>query len=401
MGKGISKTRRVAVVYHYFAHYRRPVFLDLIENSPHHYEFLGCDHSFGTGIKLIEDFPEGRFRKVWGWMLGPFLIQPGVVWAACNSRYDTLVLLGNSKWPTTWLAAAIGRLRGKRVLMWTHGWRREEHGLKRLFRDTFYRLSHGLLLYNRRARALGVGHGFDPGFLHVVYNSLDAQAQIDVRESITDEQLARTRSEYFPGREQHPVLTTVTRLTAAKETDLLIKAAAILEERGTPVNVLIVGAGPERDNLAELAASKGVTVCFTGEMYDEEMLGKMFMSSDLTVMPGPIGLLVMHSLVYGVPVISHRDFDHQGPECEAIVEEVTGGFFEKGNVESLVEAIERWVVDPERRGSVKEEAKAVIDRFYNPVTQSALIDRAVWGFAAEEHTSGEAPNTERREGPRV
>jgi glycosyltransferase involved in cell wall biosynthesis len=346
MGKEAAKSRRVAVVYHYFAHYRRPVFFDLIENSPHHYEFLGCDHAFGSGIKLIEDFPEGRFRKVRGWQPGPFLLQPAVVWAACSSRYDTLVLLGDSKWPTTWLAAAIGRLRGKRVLMWTHGWLREEHGLKRLFRDTFYKLSNGLLLYNRRARAIGISHGFRPEQMHVIYNSLDTESQSHVRDSITGEQVADARSRYFPGRESHPILTTVARLMPAKKIGMLVDAAAILEKQGTPVNVLIVGDGPEKEMLIEKAKSGNVTANITGAIYDEETLGKIFLASELTVMPGPIGLLVMHSLVYGTPMITHDNIDTQMPEFEAIVDGVTGAVFIEDDVESLAEAISKWLNDP-------------------------------------------------------
>ncbi|MCA9304081.1 MAG: glycosyltransferase [Phycisphaerales bacterium] len=383
MADEAGKSRRVAIVYHYFAHYRRPVFFELIEHGEHHYEFLGCDHAFGSGIKLIEDFPEGRFRKIRGWWPGPFLLQPGAVLAAIGSRYDTLVLLGDSKWPTTWLAAIAGRLRGKRVLMWTHGWLREEYGLQRRFRDRFYKLASGLLLYHNRAKSIGIAHGFRPERMHVIYNSLDTKAQRAVADEITDAQVAELRSSAFPGSEGTPIVVSVTRLLPEKKLDQLIDAAAVLKERGSPINVMIAGDGPERERLEAQARDKGVRVHFAGAVYDERVLGTMFRSADLTVMPGAIGLLVMHSLVFGTPVVSHNNFDRQGPEYEAIVEGVTGGFFEEDSVESLADAIAKWTSDDSVKARGRDESRSIIDRFYNPSTQRELIDRAVSGRPPE------------------
>jgi len=392
MAEKPAKSRRVAVVYHYFAHYRRPVFFELIDHGEHHYEFIGCDKSFGSGIKLISDFPEGRYRKSMGWNLGPLFIQPAAVIAACSRRYDTLILLGNSKWPTTWLAAIVGRLRGKRVLMWTHGWLREERGIQRRFRDTFYKLAHGLLVYNHRAKEIGIAHGFDPDRVHVIYNSLDTKAQDQVRQSTTADEIQEYRHKQFPGRGGVPVLTTVTRLLPEKRVDMLIEASGMLERRGVPVNVLVIGDGPERERLESQAANAGVHARFTGAIYDEKTLGRAFMATDLTIMPGAIGLLVMHSMAYGTPVLTHDNVDNHGPEFEAIKEGLTGGFFKEKDSGSLADAIERWVSNETETGSGREESRAVIDRFYNPLAQRILIDRAVAGDPPL--SDSESPRTE-------
>ncbi|MBL4591498.1 MAG: glycosyltransferase family 4 protein [Phycisphaerales bacterium] len=383
-----EKIKRVAVISHLYAHYREALFNEMIKNSPYRYEFLGCKNGFGTGIALLDHFPDNRFVKTKGWMLGPLFIQPAAITAALSSKYDTLILTGNMMWPTMWAAAIIGRVRGKRVLMWTHGWLREESGLKRRFRDIFYRLAHGLLLYNNRAKEIGIAHGFDPDRMYVIYNSLDADTQRSVRDSIDSERIETIRNEYFPGRAHYPVLATVTRLMPDKRIDMLINAAEILERNGFPVNILIVGSGPEEKNLRDQAESKGVAVHFSGAVYDEHTLGEVLMAADLTVMPGAIGLLVMHSMAYGTPVISHNNFDNQGPENEAIVEGITGGFFEEGSVESLAQAIEHWVSNPEKLTAGKAEAISMIDKFYNPQSQRNRIDFAVSGKPSIDNGSG-------------
>lgn len=375
--------RRVAVIYHYFAHYRDPVIRELISGSAHTYEFLGDTHSFGSGIKLTE-IPAARFRRARCVLLGPLMFQWGAIRAALSWRYDTLILLGNCKWPTMWVAAIIGRLLGKRVLFWTHGWLERETGMKALFRNTFYRLGHGILLYGHRAKCIGIDMGFNPSRLHVIYNSLDCELQDRTRASFAPDERERTRAELFPEHAQRPILINVTRLHPYKKLDQLIKAAAMLAERGTPVNVLIIGDGPHRPELERLTAELGVNARFTGALYEEHEIGRMLNASDLAVMPGPIGLLAMHALAYGVPVVSHNDFDQQMPEFESIIEGETGGFFPPDNLEALADVIVSLLSierTPEQR-TIK--ARELIERFYNPISQRILIDRAVEGDQADD-----------------
>ena len=46
-------------------------------------------------------------------------------------------------------------------------------------------------------------------------------------------------------------------------------------------------------------------------------------------------------------------------------------------------------------GQIRAASRAVIEDFYNPLTQSALIDRAVSGYDAEDHEDGVCPDLQR------
>lgn len=383
MAAKANKRHRVAVVYHYFAHYREPIIRELIDGSEHEYHFFGDTQSFNSGIKLTDIDPKS-FTRTKCTQRGPLLFQWGAVKLALSRRYDTLILLGNCKWPTTWLSAIIGRLTGKRVLFWTHGWLRRETGKQALIRNTFYKLGHGLLLYGHRAKAIGLGYGFRPGQLHVIYNSLDCELQDRTLAAMPEDARRTTRAELFPGREDHPVLVNITRLHHYKKLDQLIHAAAKLEESGRPVNVLVVGDGPHKQELMDLADQLGVSAVFTGAVYGEDELGRMLIASDVAVMPGPIGLLAMHALAYGVPAISHNSYDQQMPEFESIVEGKTGGFFTEDNLESLTETIEHQIGIEWTHEQRMQAARELIERFYNPVSQRKLIDRAVEGDPADD-----------------
>ncbi|MCR9076887.1 MAG: glycosyltransferase, partial [bacterium] len=251
-------------------------------------------------------------------------------------------------------------------------------------RNTFYKLGHGLLLYGHRAKAIGLGYGFRPGQLHVIYNSLDCELQDRTLAALPGDARQSTRAELFPGREDHPVLVNITRLHHYKKLDQLIRAAAKLEKAGRPVNVLIVGDGPHKEELMALADELGVSAVFTGAVYGEDELGRMLIASDVAVMPGPIGLLAMHALAYGVPAISHNSYDQQMPEFESIVDGKTGGFFTEDDLDSLVQTIEHQIGIEWTHEQRMEAARELIERFYNPVSQRRLIDRAVEGDPADD-----------------
>lgn len=383
---GSSKTKRKKVLYvnQFFSHYRSSVIWEFINKSDHDFVFMGADHNFGSGIALVDNIPQEHFKRSRGYRVWKFLFWPRPVLAALNPRYDTLVLLGNSRVGAMWLAAIFGRLTGKQVFFWTHGWVRKDTGIKRIIRNAFYRLANGLLLYGHRSKMIGIEEGFDPDRLHVVYNALDCEAQNITRAKIGSEDRDRTRSELFGEHASNPTIVNITRLHHYKKLDMLIEAAAILQDRGQPVNILIVGDGPHKLELEQLAKDKGVNAVFTGALYDELEIGRMLNASDVAVMPGPVGLLVMHALAYGVPVISNDDFDQQMPEFEAIVPGITGGFFENDYVEALADCIDDFFAESISHEERYARSREIIERFYNPTTQRRLIDRAVSGAKAND-----------------
>ncbi len=109
-----------------------------------------------------------------------------------------------------------------------------------------------------------------------------------------------------------------------------------------------------------------------GACYDENVLSRVIYAADVTVSPGKVGLLAMHSLNYGTPVITHDSFEFQMPEYEAITDNVTGSFFEYNSAESLAKEILVWTKKVKDEDTIKA-CHDVIDRLYNPRTQSRII----------------------------
>jgi glycosyltransferase involved in cell wall biosynthesis len=368
---------RVAVVYHFFPHYRAPVMTDLVERGRHDYLLVADREFYRSSIKswkIPEHYP---------WGCPKIFVQRGLLRLALRRDVDSIIYLGNSFYPSTWISAAVAKVTGKRVLFWTIGWMGDEVGVKRWIRKTFYRLADGLLLYGHDAKMKCLQDGLSPEVLHVIYNSLDYEHQRSIRETFRRPADTRDiRLRLFGNTD--PMVICTTRLTAHRRLDLLLESLAVLRKRGARVNLLLVGDGNLRASLEETAAKLEVPVHFYGAEYKEEVLGPLVMASNALVAPGMVGLAAMHALAYGTPVITHSDPEDQAPEYEAIQPGITGTLFERNNVESLAAAIASWTQTEDISEAARRNCFGVMERFYNPAFQRRAIERAVDGQPADD-----------------
>lgn len=74
-------------------------------------------------------------------------------------------------------------------------------------------------------------------------------------------------------------------------------------------NLFIIGDGDEKENLCELIKGFGFDdyVNFYGKIYEELEIVLLIMLSDVCILLGEIGLIVMYCLGYGVFVIIYFD----------------------------------------------------------------------------------------------
>lgn len=393
-GGSTGAGKRVAVAYHYLAHYREAVFACLSRNDTRHRYEIFADRTSNLDTMLTIDparsnsvDPAGtlnwRFiRNIW--LTPSILWQTGTVKLALKNDHDVLILLGNMQFISTWLAAGLGRLRGKRILMWTHGVLREERGLRGAIRRNFYRLAHGLLLYGHRARDILISQGFDGRNLYVVYNSLDTAEQLRVLHDLKPEAVRAAKKEAGVS-ESKPFLISIGRMTVDKDLHLLPLALAELNALGRTVDLLFVGDGPARVEIENLAKRLGVQaqVHFTGGVYTEKALCPLIAAADICVCPGAVGLTAMHALIYGTPVITHDQPERQKPEYEAIIPGVTGAYFRRGDAQSLAAAIEAWLSSHEDRAQLADRCRQILLKNYTPEAQRRVIELAVEGVPAD------------------
>lgn len=384
-------TKKVAVVQPFLAHYREHVYALLCRQDDIEFTFFADVANTYNSVKTIDPQKAAVSIETGGirwkfvknrWLFKHLLLQSSTVKLALSREFHVLIYPGNVHFISTWIGAILARLTGKRVLMWSHGFLRDEKGIKGRVRKTFYKLAHGMLLYHHRAREIMINKGFKPENLYVVYNSLDYDTQVRIRNEISQEAITTCRQKLFKNPNL-PVLLFIGRLTPQKKLTMIIEAAKILKGRGRTCNILFVGEGSEREKLLEQAKDAGLSdyLCLYGACYDERDISLLISASDICVAPGEIGLTCMHALVFGTPIITHNDPDFQMPEYEAIKAGYNGTFFPKGNVEYLAETIDRWLEDNKDRTVVAARCHEAIDQYYNPHYQVQVIKAAVLGAA--------------------
>ncbi|MFW8627861.1 glycosyltransferase [Deinococcus sp. ME38] len=301
---------------------------------------------------------------------GKFLIQPKIISVACSKEYDVVIFLGDPNILTTWLSAILAKLTGKRVGFWAHGWIKQEGYLLTLIRRVFFSLADFLLVYNVASRERGIRKKYPAEKIYTVFNSLNYEYHSKLR---------------ILSKEERPIdIICIARLTKLKRLDLLLRAAAIAGDRlGRSINVTLIGDGPELENLSKLSRDLHISVDFKGSMYQEKDIALLMNSAKICVSPGQIGLTAMHSLVYGLPTITHARWDKQMPEYEAIIEGINGSLFEYDDVQDLAKKIEQWLLSCEM-GISREDVASPVDLFYNPDYQVKMIKSAIIGEAPSD-----------------
>jgi glycosyltransferase involved in cell wall biosynthesis len=203
--------------------------------------------------------------------------------------------------------------------------------------------------------------------MHVVGNSLDYEVQKAAREDF-EASISGRRPRIQPIVEGAYFLA-VARLVRSVEMSLAIEAMAKMPPG---VTLVIVGAGPERESLEAQAVALNVPVRFLGPIYDEAALASLFSRACAVVSPGKVGLLALHALAYGAPVITHGDLDHQMPEVEAITPGITGAFYRRGDAADLADKMAQFLCVPSRGPEYdvrRASAISMIEENYTPEIQ--------------------------------
>ena len=99
--------------------------------------------------------------------------------------------------------------------------------------------------------------------------------------------------------------------------------------------------GEEKSNFIKLSKELEISkkILFLGAIYEEKELAPWFMTADCFVYPGAIGLSLLHSFSYGLPVITNDRITTHGPEIAALDDNANGKLFIKNDEKSLIEAI--------------------------------------------------------------
>lgn len=300
-------------------HYRIPILekIALSENVER------CD------IIHTEDYTDGKYSfvelKANVKSLGGFKMITDV--KRLKDDYDVIVFSLNL-WRPNWLEILFSSRKAKYIL-WGHGFGRDNNYLiARLAKIGLAKWADAMLFYTESGCDDFAKYGIPREKLFVAKNTLH------ITNSGRTDAVEKTSLIY------------VGRIQERKGVDLLIKAFALIQDQiPANINIRIVGNG-DTITLKKLTEENNLQdrVIFEPGVFDEEELKEIFTSAVAYVSPNHVGLGVVHSFAYGVPVITNKDRKH-APEFEYCDE--TNSLLYEGEVEQLAQKIKQICNDKE------------------------------------------------------
>ena len=354
------------------SHYREPLVRLLQKSTMFTYDLVGRFRNSEAGaadhIESAADEVLSHVTPLRTLSLGPLWWETGHVAAVWRGGHSAYVLEGRIYTVSAWVAGAVGKLRGRRVLLWGHGWKRSESGVKRRLRLLFYALVDGLMVYGDRAQQLGTEYGVPPQKIRVIYNSLYSQDQLAERAVL------RTADH------RRPTLIYSSRLTARHRLDILADALTGWPEDLPAPRLVIIGEGSERGRLEEVFHRSGVDATFLGAVYDLDQLRGHYADADVALAVGGAGLNVIQALGFGVPVVAEAGNPDSSPEIEAVLEGHTGRYYEAGDPESLRGTVVSLLAAPTEAHRMGENGLELVRRRYTAEAHAEAIDAALQHF---------------------
>jgi glycosyltransferase involved in cell wall biosynthesis len=180
-------------------------------------------------------------------------------------------------------------------------------------------------------------------------------------------------------RRDNPTLLHVGRLVEKKGCRDLIRAFAALPKRHAEWELTIVGDGPLRTSLTQLATSLGVAerVSFMGARSQAEVLELMGKAAilcqpSITARTGDaegLPMVILEGAASGLPVIG----TYSGGIAEAIVDGQTGFLVDERAVGELTSRLVTLMDSSSNRAKLGQAARSHVEKHFNVAKQSAIL----------------------------
>ncbi|MEO6077894.1 MAG: glycosyltransferase family 4 protein, partial [Candidatus Andersenbacteria bacterium] len=197
--------------------------------------------------------------------------------------------------------------------------------------------ANSILAINARTREEIIKLGAHEDRVQILYPGIDPE-QLD-QLSATDDVLKKLHI-------TKPYILTVARLVPRKGVDDLLRACASIQTH----QLIIVGDGPEKNNLEKLSQELSIDTVFAGALSDEDIHALYLKASLFALTPKELrddyegfGIVYLEAGYFGLPVVG----TNTGGVPEAVLHEKTGILVEPGNISAITSAITLLLDNPE------------------------------------------------------
>lgn len=183
------------------------------------------------------------------------------------------------------------------------------------------------------------------------------------------------------GIKQGKILLYVGRLGKEKSVDFLLRAFKLIYEENSGTHFVLVGDGPEKDSLKQLAKELNIekNVYFVG-LIDTEIMNKVYSDAEIFVFASTTetqGMVVLEALSSGLPVVAVDDEVYNG-----IIKDKINGVLVESDTKQFAKACLEILNDSSYREKLSDNASKSMQDF--SISGSAksfveLYNRLIYG----------------------
>ena len=175
-------------------------------------------------------------------------------------------------------------------------------------------------------------------------------------------------------KEEDKIILYVGRIAQEKSIDKIIKALAIIKKKGfSKMKLLIVGQGPARDELKQLARTLKVEedVIFAGAVSYEEIKYYYKMAYVFTIASTTetFGMVTIEALASGVPVLAVK-----APGAVDILTDGLDGLLVDNDTEKFASALENIIREPELRERLSQWALKTSEKYSIDIISERMLN---------------------------
>ncbi len=333
-----NKTKLV-VIQKIFAYYRKPLF-DRLSGK---YNLLVLHSENDSGIKQVTADYARKVRGVRFNRKNDTNVFLCTLMRIISFRPQIVIhefALGIISLPLVIIAC---KLLGARLVLWSHGYDRKKgfdpaKSLSDRIRLLYFRLADALLLYSESDRMF-LSKYINADKLFVAPNTFDTDALLKIRNRLS--KTGKQKLGKMLGFRHRYNLVYIGRLLKSKYPDVLIRLYEKLSKvHGKNIGIHFIGSGEMLEELKNCVVEKKCAgnFYFHGPVYDDLETGKFLYASDLMVLPGALGLSIVHSFCFECPVVSFRqgkNGPYHGPEIDYVINGKTGYLADNGDLDDL------------------------------------------------------------------
>lgn len=295
---------------------------------------------------------------------------------------DIVIMQGIAGDLTNRRIIAWAKRKKKKIIIWACGW---EPGrakslllkFKNALVSTFFKKAHYFLTYSTHASNYVHDMGISESIIDTCYNGIEIDEMVQNSE-LTLQRAGELRKEL--GLEGNITFLYVGGLIREKEPGLLVDAFENLRRKYDNIKLLIIGDGPLRPDLeAQMKKYDDQNIKYLGRIIRD--VDAYFAASDCFVLPGIGGLALNQAMFWGKTcIVSKAD----GTEDDLVIEGLSGYRFKEHDLESLVSAMEKRILEkPDRLKEMGETSRRIITEKSNVNNMVDHFTKAIDKLASE------------------